>query len=85
LWRTWNQELSELALVQRTLSLKVLLLVSGSVEAALRPVSEYSVIRAEIVGSMVIIFGMRGWRLLSEMKQGGELAESVVPRTSNLT
>jgi hypothetical protein len=28
--------------------------------------------RAHIVAALVILFGMRGWQMLSEMKQGGE-------------
>lgn len=33
---------------------------------------------ADFVGALVILFGMRGWRMLSEMKQGGESADEVL-------
>jgi len=33
---------------------------------------------------MVIIFGMRGWKMLGETKQGGESVDEEMPRQSSL-
>lgn len=68
-----NQKLSKVGQTREMLLLKVFLLDSGFVEDALRLVSTFNAVWADVVGSLVILFGMRGWWMLSEMKQGGEL------------
>lgn len=36
------------------------------------------------IGALVILFGMRGWQMLSEMKQGGEEAQEAVDSSVEL-